>query len=243
MKMSEIRKRFFKDGKLIHIPKKEKMKLQLFDELIQSFDRMREYKEHEVNEILKGVYPDYAVLRRYLVDYGYLRRTDDGSEYQVAADVTLKFYDDSYYGELKRYVLTKEDEHFSSLPLDALKSCENNDVRNMVLMIQRRQVAGIFILQSGEVVQKYTDNPNALVMFSYSVDSNKQGRGVATGSFMKLDAFVNENYEGINEMALGVNVRNTAAQHVYKKGGFKNTGSSFVGPAGRQKIMVKKIQS
>ena len=243
MKMSKIRERFFKEGKLVQIPKKEKMKLQLFDELIQLFDRNYGYKEQEVNEVLMGAYPDYAILRRYLVDYGYLRLMDDGSEYQVDTDVTLKFYDDSYYGELKEYVLTKEDEHFSSMPLDALKSCENNDEKNMVLMIQRRQVAGVFILQSGKVVEKYTDNPDALVMFSYSVDSNKQGRGVATDSFRKLDAFVNENYEGINEVVLGVNVRNEAAQYVYRKGGFKNTERSFVGPVGRQKIMRKEIRS
>lgn len=242
MEMSEIRERFFKGGKLMQIPRKEKMKIQLFDELIQSFDRKREYKEREVNEILKGIYPDHAVLRRYLVDYQYLKRTDDSSEYQVDTDVTLKFYDDSYYGALKRYVLTKEDEHFSSMPLDALKSCENNDERNMVLMIQRRQVAGVFILQSGNIVEQYSSNPDTLVMFSYSVDSTKQGRGVATGSFRKLDAFVNENYEGIKEVVLGVNVRNDAARHVYKKGGFKYTGRSFVGPVGRQKIMSKEIQ-
>lgn len=241
MEMSEIKEKFFRGGKLIQIPKKEKMKLQLFDVLIQSFDRKREYREQEVNEILQAVYPDYAVLRRYLVDYGYLRRTDDGSEYQVDTDVTLKFYDASYYGELEKYVLTKEDAHFSSMPLDALKSCENNDEKNMVLMIQRRQVAGVFILQSGNIVEKYSSNPDALVMFSYSVDSTKQGRGVATGSFRKLDAFVNENYEGIKEVTLGVNVRNDTARHVYKKGGFKDTGRSFVGPVGRQKIMSKEI--
>lgn len=243
MKMSEIRERFFKDGKLVQIPRKEKMKLQLFDELIQSFERGLKYKEYEVNEILKSIYSDYAILRRYLVDYGYLSRTDDGSEYQVDTDVTLKFYDDFYYGELRKYVLTEEDEYFTSMPLDALKSCENNDERNMVLMIQRRLVAGVFILESGEVVEKYTDNPYALVMFSYSVDSTRQGRGVATSSLLKLDAFVDENYEGVDEVVLGVNVRNEAAQHVYEKGGFTDTGRSFIGPVGRQMIMSKAIKA
>lgn len=240
--MTEIKDRFFKDGKLVQIPKKEKMKVGLFDELIKAFERHREYKEKEVNGILKEIYPDYALLRRYLVDYQYLRRAADGSRYQVNTEVTLKFYDDSYYGDLQKYVLTEAHEYFSAQPLDALKSCENNDERHLVLIIQRRQVAGVFILQSGDIVQKYVSNPDALVMFNYSIDSTRQGRGVATASFRALDAFVNENYDGVKEVALGVNVRNEGARHVYEKGGFTDTGNSFEGPLGRQIIMSREIK-
>lgn len=241
--MTDIKDRFFKDDKLMQVPKKEKMKLQLFDELVKAFDRNHVYKEKEVNEILKEIYPDYAVLRRYLVDYQYLQRTDDGSQYQVNTEMTLKFYDGSHYGDLERYVLTEAHEYYSATPLDALKSCENIEERNLVLIIQRRQVAGVFILQSGDIVQKYTTNPDALVMFNYSVDSTKQGHGVATASFRELDAFVDENYDGVEEIALGVNVKNEVAQHVYKKGGFTDTGHSFMGPLGRQIIMSKGIKA
>lgn len=241
--MTNIKDRFFKDGKLVQIPKKEKVKLQLFDELIKAFDRNHVYKEKEVNGILKETYPDYAVLRRYLVDYQYFQRTDDGSQYQVNTEVTLKFYDESHYEDLERYVLTEAHEYYSAAPLDALKSCEKIDERRLVLIIQRRQVAGVFILQSGDIVQKYTSNFDALVMFSYSVDSTKQGRGVATSSFRELDAFVNEHYDNVEEVALGVNVKNKIAQHVYKKGGFTATGDTFIGPLGRQIIMSKKIKA
>lgn len=177
------------------------------------------------------------------MDYQYLKRTDDGSQYQVNTEVTLKFYDDSYYGNLEKYVLTGAHEYYSATPLDALKSCENIEGRNLVLIIQRRQVTGVFILQNGDIVQKYTANPNALVMFSYSVDSTKQGRGIATASFRELDAFVNENYDSVDEVALGVNGKNEVAQHVYKKGGFTDTGHSFMGPVGRQMIMSKEIKA
>ncbi|WP_462421884.1 GNAT family N-acetyltransferase [Salinicoccus sp. Marseille-QA3877] len=241
--MMDIKDKFFKDGKLVQIPRKEKMKLQLFDELIKDFDRNHIYKEKEVNGILKEIYPDYAILRRYLVDYQYLKREDDGSQYRVDTDVTLKYYDDSFYGNLEKYVLTEAHEYYSATPLDALKSCENIEGRNLVLIIQRRQVAGVFILQSGDIVQKYTTNPNALVMFNYSVDSTKQGHGVATASFRELDDFVNENYEGVDEVVLGVNVKNEVAQHVYKKGGFTDTGHSFIGPLGRQIIMSREIRA
>lgn len=159
----------------------------------------------------------------------------------MTEEVKLKFYDDSYYDDLKQYVLNEEDVYFSARPMDVLDSCLHDPRRRMVLMI-RNGVAGVFILQSGSVVKEYSDNPDALVMFSYSVDSRKQGRGIASASFRKLDAFVKEHYTHVNEVVLGVNVRNKAAQHVYKKGGFKDTGRSFEGPVGRQIIMSRPIR-
>ncbi|MCZ4150164.1 transcriptional regulator, partial [Escherichia coli] len=39
------------------------------------------YTEKQVNELLGRVYPDYAEIRRYLVDYALLDRKQDGSEY------------------------------------------------------------------------------------------------------------------------------------------------------------------
>ncbi|CAM4330654.1 GNAT family N-acetyltransferase [Lacicoccus alkaliphilus] len=157
-------------------------------------------------------------------------------------EVMLKFYDPSYLDDLKGYVLTEAHAHFSAHPLDVLDSCLHGPSRRMVLIIQEG-VAGVFILQSGDVVRNYSDNTDALVMFSYSIDSRKQGRGIAGASFRKLDAFVKAHYERVDEVVLGVNVRNEAAKHVYKKAGFKDTGRSFIGPVGRQIIMSRCIGS
>lgn len=82
----EIEKKFFSkgiDGPLIKFPKKEKQKLATLRVIIQRFDLERVYKEKEINEVLKNVYADYVTLRRYLIEYGFLDRKDDGSEYWV----------------------------------------------------------------------------------------------------------------------------------------------------------------
>ena len=42
---------------------------------------MRYTPEKEVNEILKTVYTDYVMLRRYLIELGYMDRNKDGSTY------------------------------------------------------------------------------------------------------------------------------------------------------------------
>lgn len=78
-----IQERYFKNGRLTVIPKKEKNKLEVLNELIQLFEMNKQYNEKEINELLKNVYPDFAILRRYLVDYKYLNRTQDCMTYFV----------------------------------------------------------------------------------------------------------------------------------------------------------------
>ncbi|MGY3779643.1 DUF2087 domain-containing protein [Isobaculum melis] len=74
---------FFKEGKLIQIPKKEGKKLIIFNEIIQQFDIHKQYSEKEVNEIIQAIYADFAIIRRYLVDYRYLNRDRAGTIYSV----------------------------------------------------------------------------------------------------------------------------------------------------------------
>ncbi|WP_150284245.1 DUF2087 domain-containing protein [Rummeliibacillus sp. TYF-LIM-RU47] len=84
-----IQERYFKKGQLLTIPKKEKNKLQILEIIIQRFKKNKIYTEKEVNENLQQMYDDFAILRRYLVDYDYLRRTNDGSQYTVNSDDAL----------------------------------------------------------------------------------------------------------------------------------------------------------
>jgi DNA-binding CsgD family transcriptional regulator len=60
---------------------KEKKKIVILHRLAEEFEPGRQYTEKEVNRILGSVDEDYAMLRRYLVEYGYLGRTRDCSRY------------------------------------------------------------------------------------------------------------------------------------------------------------------
>jgi hypothetical protein len=64
------------DGRLHTIPSKQSKLLVVLDHLSQSFEPGRTYPEAEVNEILTAFHPDYAALRRYLVENGFLTRED-----------------------------------------------------------------------------------------------------------------------------------------------------------------------
>ena len=68
-------------GPLKAFSRKEKHKLVVLREIAKRFDSERSYTEKEVNQILKSAYDDYVTLRRYLIDYGFLDRKFDGSQY------------------------------------------------------------------------------------------------------------------------------------------------------------------
>ena len=83
---AEIVKKFFPDGVNGHLETfaiKEKYKLVVISEIAKRFKQESVYNEKEVNEILKQVYEDFATIRRYLIEYGFLNRTPDGSCYRL----------------------------------------------------------------------------------------------------------------------------------------------------------------
>ena len=64
------------DGTLHTLPTKRAKMLVVLDHLAQSFEPGRRYPESEVNAILERFHPDYAALRRYLVDDQFLTREE-----------------------------------------------------------------------------------------------------------------------------------------------------------------------
>lgn len=65
---------FVRDGLLVSMPARHGKRLVILRWLAQRFEPGVSYPEHQVNGILQQVDPDYAMLRRYLVDADLLRR-------------------------------------------------------------------------------------------------------------------------------------------------------------------------
>lgn len=82
----EVKRRFFnEDGSLKTWPSKHSIKFYTLKEIVYNFKKNHVYTESEVNTILAPVHEDYIALRRYLVNYGFMERTKDGSEYKRSA--------------------------------------------------------------------------------------------------------------------------------------------------------------
>ncbi len=71
------------NGALKSYPAKEKKKIILLEEITKNFNVGKKYSEKEINRVLKRIYEDYVTIRRALIQYGFLDRSKDCSEYWV----------------------------------------------------------------------------------------------------------------------------------------------------------------
>ena len=65
---------FLRGGRLTQIPTQHAKRLVVLDHICRVFDIGVRYPEREVNAMLRAFHPDYAALRRYLVEDGFLSR-------------------------------------------------------------------------------------------------------------------------------------------------------------------------
>jgi hypothetical protein len=69
-----VLRQYFRAGRLREIPAKRSKRLVVLDRLSLEFEPGVRYSESEVNAVLGRFHDDYAALRRYLVDEGFLSR-------------------------------------------------------------------------------------------------------------------------------------------------------------------------
>lgn len=71
------------NGAIKTYPAKEKNKIIVLSEIVKNFSKGKKYSEKEINRILKRVYDDYATIRRALIEYGFIERSNDCSTYWI----------------------------------------------------------------------------------------------------------------------------------------------------------------
>lgn len=69
--------------RLKEFPFKPKKHVVVLTRISEEFEQGKEYSDIEMREILEPIYEDYSLLRRLLVDYGFMDRTKDGKKYWV----------------------------------------------------------------------------------------------------------------------------------------------------------------
>jgi hypothetical protein len=76
MHLSTAVQPYFRDGRLVAVPKRRSARLAVLDLLANQFEPGRRYSEKSVNSVLSRYHPDFCALRRYLVDEEFLERSD-----------------------------------------------------------------------------------------------------------------------------------------------------------------------
>jgi hypothetical protein len=79
---------FFRDGRLVRVPAQRTKRLVVLDKLAHDFEPGVRYPEVEVNQKLTAYHPDYAALRRYLVEEDFLAR-ENGVYWRTGGSVEL----------------------------------------------------------------------------------------------------------------------------------------------------------
>lgn len=72
--VAPVLRAFLRAGRLASIPAARGKRLVVLDHVARVFEPGIRYPEREVNALLRAFHPDYAALRRYLVDEGMLSR-------------------------------------------------------------------------------------------------------------------------------------------------------------------------
>jgi hypothetical protein len=62
------------EDRLVSIPAQRKKRLAILRWLVEDFQPGRRYTEAEINQIISRRHPDFATLRRYLVDEEFMQR-------------------------------------------------------------------------------------------------------------------------------------------------------------------------
>lgn len=76
------------DGRLIQYPAKRPMRILALIRIAEQMDAGRKYTEKEINERIRQsiAFQDIELIRREMVQYRFLGRQRDGSEYWVEND-------------------------------------------------------------------------------------------------------------------------------------------------------------
>ena len=67
---------FMRDGRIAQLPARMSRRRLLLEQIVQAFEPGVRYPERAVDDFLRSLHDDHAALRRYLVDAGFLERSD-----------------------------------------------------------------------------------------------------------------------------------------------------------------------
>ena len=130
------------------------------------------------------------------------------------------------------------DLRFSNHPNQAVSDLEN---RYAILGLAEHQIVTFLILDAGDEKYTYGDQPESLLLRSFSTDEGFQMRDYGSQTLKLLPDFIREHLPMYKSIILGVNERNQVASHLYRETGFSKQPQRILGPAGWQEVYELKI--
>ena len=147
-------------------------------------------------------------------------------------EVIIEHCNEFHLDPLKAFQLPEEQAKFTALPIEILEEAQATSSQYPIVILAEGSPAGFFVLHDDVLLEEHSDNDRALLLMAFSINEKEQGKGIATKAMEEVQSFVGQAFPGKNEIVLGVNHKNMAAQHVYRKAGFHDTGRRKMGRNG-----------
>lgn len=158
-------------------------------------------------------------------------------------EITLAFYEESHRAGVMAYTLPEEQLQFTALPKAVFERLgQRVDAHaKPVTILKDGFPVGFLVLDYGDDKLDLTENTNALLIRSLSLNPLYQGYGYGKHAMMLIGEFVKKHYAHVNELVLAVNTDNTSAFRLYLGVGYKYDGRQCKGIRGMQYVMSKKM--
>jgi len=154
--------------------------------------------------------------------------------------ITLKKYSPVYRDALMSFHLSKEDGQYTALPKDILDETLENPNKTSVIILKNLNPVGFFVLHQGNEISDFISPNETLLIRALSIDNQHHRQGIGFKTMMLVNQFVEENFSGIRQLALAVNMKNHKAIGMYIKAGYTEDHRRM-GLKGEQLVLTKKI--
>ncbi len=112
---------------------------------------------------------------------------------------------------------------------------------NIIVIMFDDRPAGFFVLDRGADKLQLTGNESSVLLRSFSVNPDYQGKGIGKWAMRSVDEYVKRQMPDVEEIVLSVNLENTLAYRLYIGAGFTDTGKTINGIAGPQHVLSKYL--
>lgn len=154
----------------------------------------------------------------------------------MTSTFTVRQYEDKDFDAVSSYCLPAGQALYTSMPILVIETFQEDPYNQPFVICSGDDLVGCFALYTDKKGNIYTQNENAILLKSLSIDSRRQKKGYALEALHVLPFIVREQYQDKDEIILTVHETNTAAINLYKKAGFVHKGEIYEGEYGIEVI-------
>jgi RimJ/RimL family protein N-acetyltransferase len=157
--------------------------------------------------------------------------------------IELRFYRPQDFAEIN-YILSEEQLQFTALPKNALERIKErkDGQKHAICIVYEDSIVGFFVLDTSDDKKDLSENEQAILLRSLSINPLFQGKGIAKKAMFLMPNFVKNSFPDCNEIVLAVNFQNSSAYQLYLKTNFVDEGKTNLGRNGLQYVLKLKLQ-